>query len=980
MPVLMLCFHCAKTVHQRELIFIKVLKVTGFKLYRQKVWRFGDERFATETNQGNRPKTRGSRRSLSDHSWCKRKILDLPSTPDSTNTLQSEFRFGALGTKGSRRKLTKETVRRPGKAAEVSLTIPGAREKSSTYPVLQIALTLCRVWRFGDERFATETNQGNRPKTRESRRSLSDHSWCKRKIFDLPSTPDSTNTLQSEFRFGALGTKGSRRKLTKPSGDPGSRRSLSDHSWCKRKILDLPSTPDSTNTLQSEFRFGALGTKGLRRKLTKETVRRPGKAAEVSLTIPGAREKSSTYPVLQIALTLCRVNSGMFGALGTKGSRRKLTKETVRRPGEAAEVSLTIPGAREKSSTYPVLQIALTLCRVNSGLALWGRKVRDETNQGNRPETRGSRRSPSDHSWCKRKIFDLPSTPDSTNTLQSEFRFGALGTKGSRRKLTKENVRRPGKAAEVSLTISGARENSSTYPVLQIALTLCRVNSGLALWGRKVWRFGDERFATETNQGNRPETQGSRRSLSDHSWCKRKFLDLPSTPDSTNTLQSEFRFGALGTKGSRRKLTKETVRRPGEAAEVSLTIPGAREKSSTYPVVFFRGVAGRFRRSASRFGALGTKGSRRKLTKETVRRPGKAAEVSLTIPGAREKSSTYPVLQIALTLCRVWRFGDERFATETNQGKRPKTWESRRSFSDHSWCKRKILDLPITPDSTNTLQSEFRFGALGTKGSRRKLTKETVRRPGEAAEVPLTILGAREKSSTYPVLQIALTLCRVWRFGDERFATETNQGNRPKTRESRRSFSDHSWCKRKILDLPSTPDSTNTLQSEFRFGALGTEGSRRKLTKETVRRPGEAAEVPLTIPGAREKSSTYPLLQIALTLCRVNSGNRPETRGSRRSPSDHSWCKRKIFDLPSTPDSTDTLQSEFRFAAFGTKGSRRKLTKETVRRPGEAAEVPLTIPGAREKSSTYPLLQIALTLCRVNSGLALWGRKDRDEN
>ncbi|KAL0104671.1 hypothetical protein PUN28_017431 [Cardiocondyla obscurior] len=667
---------------------LNLLFVTGFKLYRQKVWRFGDERFATETNQGNRPETRGSRRSSSDHSWCKRKILDLPSTPDSTNTLQSEFRFGALRTKGSRRKLTKETVRRLGEAAEVSLTIPGAREKSSTYPVLQIALTLCRVWRFGDERFATETNQGNRPETR------------------------------------------------------GSRRSLSGHSWCMRKFLDLPSTPDSTNTLQSEFRFGALGTKSSRRKLTKETVRRPGKAAEVPLTIPGAREKSSTYPVLQIALTLCRV--WRFGD--------------------------------ERFAT--------------------------ETNQGNRPETRGSRRSLSDHSWCKRKFLDLPSTPDSTNTLQSEFRFGALGTKGSRRKLTKETVRRPGEAAEVSLTIPGARENSSTYPVLQIALTLCR-----------VWRFGDERFATETNQGNRPETRESRRSLSDHSWCKRKILDLPSTPDSTNTLQSEFRFGALGTKGSRRKLTKETVRRPREAAEVSLTIPGA-----------------------------------------------------------RENSSTYPVLQIALTLCRVWRFGDERFATETNQGNRPETQGSRRSLSDHSWCKRKFLDLPSTPDSTNTLQSEFRFGALGTKGSRRKLTKETVRRPGEAAEVPLTIPGARENSSTYPVLQIALTLCRVWRFGDERFATETNQGNRPETQGSRRSLSDHSWCKRKFLDLPSTPDSTNTLQSEFRFGALGTKGSRRKLTKETVRRPGEAAEVSLTIPGARENSSTYPVLQIALTLCRVNSG------------------------------------------------------------------------------------------------------------
>ncbi|XP_070528503.1 uncharacterized protein [Cardiocondyla obscurior] len=92
--------------------------------------------------------TRGSRRSLFDHSWCKRKILDLPSTPDSTNTLQSEFRFGALGTKGSRRKLTKETVRSPGEAADVPLTIPGAREKSSTYPILQTALTLCRI--FGD--------------------------------------------------------------------------------------------------------------------------------------------------------------------------------------------------------------------------------------------------------------------------------------------------------------------------------------------------------------------------------------------------------------------------------------------------------------------------------------------------------------------------------------------------------------------------------------------------------------------------------------------------------------------------------------------------------------------------------------------------------------------------------------------------------------------------------------------------------------
>ncbi|KAL0108705.1 hypothetical protein PUN28_014093 [Cardiocondyla obscurior] len=816
---------------------------------------FIGKRYVTAANQRDHPEFRGSRRSLSDHSWCKRKFLDLPSTPDSTNTLQSEFRFRALGTKGSRRKLTKETVRRAGEAAEVSLTIPGARVNSSTYPVLQIALTLCRVnsglalWgrkvsRFGDERFATETNQGNRLETR------------------------------------------------------GSRRSLSDHSWCKRKFLDLPSTPDSSNTLQSEFRFRALGT---------------------------------------------------------KGSRWKLTKETVRRPGEAAEVSLTIPGARENSSTYPVLQIALTFCRVNSGFALRGRKVSrfgderfaTETNLGNRPETRGSRRSLSDHSWCKRKILDLPSTPDSTNTLQSEFRFGALGTKGSRRKLTKETVRRLGEAAEVSLTISGAREKSSTYPVLQIALTLCRVNSGLALWGRKALNFIGKRYVTAANQRNRPETRGSRRSLSDHSWCKRKFLDLPSTPDSTNTLQSEFRFGALGTKGSRRKLTKKTVRRPG-----------------------------------------------------------KAAEVSLTIPGAREKSSTYPVLQIALTLCRVWRFGDERFATETNQGNRPKTRESRRSLSDHSWCKRKFLDLPSTPDSTNTLQNEFRFGALGTKGSRRKLTKETVRRPGKAAEVSLTIPGARENSSTYPVLQIALTLCRVnsglalwgrkvWRFGDERFATETNQGNRPKTRESRRSLSDHSWCKRKFLDLPSTPDSTNTLQSEFRFGALGTKGSRRKLTKETVRRPGKAAEVSLTIPGAREKSSTYPVLQIALTLCRVNSGlalwgrkvwrfgderfatktnqgNRPETWGSRRSPFDHSWCKRKILDLPSTPDSINTLQSEFRFGVLGTKGSRRKLTKETVRRPREAAEVSLIIPGARENSSTYPVLQIALTLCRLSCDWSIW--------
>ncbi|KAL0098750.1 hypothetical protein PUN28_020706 [Cardiocondyla obscurior] len=107
------------------------------------------------------------------------------------------------------------------------------------------------------------------------------------------------------------------------------------------------------------------------------------------------------------------------------------------------------------------------------------------------------------------------------------------------------------------------------------------------------------------------------------------------------------------------------------------------------------------------------------------------------------------------------------------------------------------------------------------------------------------------------------------------------------------------------------------------------------LTNETIRSSGEAAEVSLTIPGAREN----PL------------------------------------DLPSTPDSTDTLQSEFRFRALGTKGSRRKLTKETVRRLGEAAEVSLTIPGARENFSTYPVPQIALTLCRVNSGLALWRRK-----
>ncbi|KAL0111286.1 hypothetical protein PUN28_012889 [Cardiocondyla obscurior] len=220
-------------------------------------------------------------------------------------------------------------------------------------------------------------------------------------------------------------------------------------------------------------------------------------------------------------------------------------------------------------------------------------------------------------------------------------------------------------------------------------------------------------------------------------------------------------------------------------------------------------------------------------------------------------------------------FEGKRYVTAANQRDHPEFRGSRRSLSDHSWCKRKIL-VPSTPDSTDTLQSEFRFGALGTKGSRRKLTKETVRRPGEAAEVPLTIPGTRENSSTYPVLQIALTLCRVWRFGDERFATKTNQGNRPETRE--------------------------------------------------------AAEVPLTIPGTRENSSTYPVLQIALTLCRVNSGlalwgrkvwrfgderfatetnqgNRPETRGSRKSLSDHSWCKRKILDVLSTLDSTNTLQN-----------------------------------------------------------------------
>ncbi|KAL0098351.1 hypothetical protein PUN28_020934 [Cardiocondyla obscurior] len=297
------------------------------------------------------------------------------------------------------------------------------------------------------------------------------------------------------------------------------------------------------------------------------------------------------------------------------------TRESRRSP-------LTIPGARENSSTYPVLQIALTLCRV---WRFGDERFATETNQGNRPETRGSRRSLSDHSWCKRKFLDLPSTPDSTNTLQSEFRFGALGTKGSRRKLTKETVRRPGEAAEVSLTIPGARENSSTYPVLQIALTLCRVNSGLALWGRKVWRFGDERFATETNQGNRPETWGSRRSLSDHSWCKRKFLDLPSTPDSTNTLQSEFRFGALGTKGSLRKLTKETVRRPGEAAEVSLTIPGARENSSTYPVLQIALTVCRVNSGLALWGP----GSRQ-LNQGNRPETREAAEVPLTIPGTKK--------------------------------------------------------------------------------------------------------------------------------------------------------------------------------------------------------------------------------------------------------------------------------------------------------------------------------------------------------
>ncbi|KAL0119342.1 hypothetical protein PUN28_007692 [Cardiocondyla obscurior] len=518
----------AKTVHQRKLIFIKVLKVTG-------------KRYVTAANQRDHPEFRGSRRSLSDHSWCKRKIF-VPSTPDSTDTLQSEFRFGALGTKGSRRKLTKETVRRPGEAAEVPLTIPGTRENSSTYPVLQIALTLCRVWRFGDERFATKTNQGNRPETRE--------------------------------------------------------------------------------------------------------------AAEVSLTIPGARENSSTYPVLQIALTLCRVwrfGDERFATKTNQGNRPETR--------EAAEVSLTIPGARENSSTYPVLQIALTLCRVNSGLALWGRKVRDETNQGNRPETR--------------------------------------------------------EAAEVPLTIPGTRENSSTYPVLQIALTLCR-----------VWRFGDERFATKTNQGNRPETR--------------------------------------------------------EAAEVFLTIPGARENSSTYPVLQIALTLCRVWRFGDERFATKTNQGNRPETRE-------AAEVSLTIPGARENSSTYPVLQIALTLCRVWRFGDERFATKTNQGNRPET--------------------------------------------------------REAAEVPLTIPGTRENSSTYPVLQIALTLCRV---NSGMFGALGTKGSRRKlTKETVRrpgkpqSLSDHSWCKRKFLDLPSTPDSTNTLQSEFRFGALGTKGSRRKLTKETVRRPGK---------------------------------------------------------------------------------------------------------------------------------------------
>ncbi|KAL0120332.1 hypothetical protein PUN28_008171 [Cardiocondyla obscurior] len=83
----------AKTVHQRESIFIKVLKVIG-------------KRYVTAANQRDHPETRGSRRSPSDHSWCKRKIFDSPSTPDSTNTFQSEFRqkrkiFDSLSTPNS---------------------------------------------------------------------------------------------------------------------------------------------------------------------------------------------------------------------------------------------------------------------------------------------------------------------------------------------------------------------------------------------------------------------------------------------------------------------------------------------------------------------------------------------------------------------------------------------------------------------------------------------------------------------------------------------------------------------------------------------------------------------------------------------------------------------------------------------------------------------------------------------------------------
>ncbi|KAL0109749.1 hypothetical protein PUN28_013422 [Cardiocondyla obscurior] len=99
-------------------------------------------------------------------------------------------------------------------------------------------------------------------------------------------------------------------------------------------------------------------------------------------------------------------------------------------------------------------------------------------------------------------------------------------------------------------------------------------------------------------------------------------------------------------------------------------------------------------------------------------------------------------LKILLLYLQVWRFGDERFATKTNQGNRPETWKPQKS-SDHSWYKRKFLDLPSTPDSTNTLQSEFSFN-----------------------------------------LKILLLYLQVWRFGDERFATKTNQGNRPETREA----------------------------------------------------------------------------------------------------------------------------------------------------------------------------------------------------